>query len=301
MNWDLYRIFDAVASQGSLTAAAEILRLSPPTIARRISELEVELGLRLFERSQDGYKLTDDGHNLRPLADEMARTAEALDRKRLVLQEKAVGTVRIASGYWSGRLIAWQVGKFLRANPSIQIELLASHELANMSRYGADIALRNIRPNSGRFAIRKLCSMDYAVYGAKSYVENHPEAKDERRFKACDWVGLPTTMSDLPSTAWLSERLTELPALRCSQTIHIGDAVRAGVGLGLLPRIIGDEDSTLTRVSESVQLPNRDLWLIVHEDLRDAPGVRAVVDWLVDLFAAVKNENPWCGSGVGIE
>lgn len=287
MNWDLYRVFDAVASQGGLTAASELLRLSPPTIARRISELEGELGLRLFERSQDGYKLTDDGHSLRPLADEMARTAEALERKRLVLQERPGGTVRIASGYWSGRMIVCRVADFLRANPSIEIELLASHELANMSKYGADIAVRNIRPKSGRFVIRKLCSMDYAVYGARSYVEDHPEARDDQRFKACDWVGLPTTMSDLPTAVWFREKLKELPALRCSHTIHISDAISAGAGLGLLPRVIGDEDSTLIKVSGSVQLPNRDLWLIVHEDLRDAPGVRAVVDWLVDMFAAV--------------
>lgn len=94
-------------------------------------------------------------------------------------------------------------------------------------------------------------------------------------------------MSDLPTAVWLRERLKELPALRCSQTIHISDAVRAGAGLGLLPRFIGDEDGALIRVSESIHLPNRDLWLIVHEDLRDAPGVRAVVDWLADIFAVV--------------
>lgn len=61
---ELYRIFKIVADEGNLTKASEILFISQPAVTKHIHNLENELNLKLFERTQHGMVLTKDGENL---------------------------------------------------------------------------------------------------------------------------------------------------------------------------------------------------------------------------------------------
>src|SRR5260221_7691518 len=63
-NWDDLRLFLPVARSGRLTDAAAVLKLSISTVARRLTQLEADLGLALFLRSQSGYALTEDRRRL---------------------------------------------------------------------------------------------------------------------------------------------------------------------------------------------------------------------------------------------
>ena len=62
------------------------------------------------------------------------------------------------------------------------------------------------------------------------------------------------------------------------------EAIRAGVGTGLLPCYAGDRDPLLERVTDPVPELAADYWVIVHRDLRRAACVRAVIDWIRRLF-----------------
>ena len=64
MDWDDYRYFLAVASSGSVSAAARKLDQSHSTVIRRLDKLESALDVRLFERFQSGYVLTPSGEEL---------------------------------------------------------------------------------------------------------------------------------------------------------------------------------------------------------------------------------------------
>ena len=62
------------------------------------------------------------------------------------------------------------------------------------------------------------------------------------------------------------------------------EAIRAGVGTGLLPCYAGDHDPLLERVTGPVPELAADYWVIVHRDLRRAACVRAVIEWIRRLF-----------------
>ena len=79
-NWDDLRIFAAIAATGSLTAAATQLRLSQPTIGRRLQALEECLGAALLERTPRGMQLTAKGQALLPLVQQMEQAGDAIDR-----------------------------------------------------------------------------------------------------------------------------------------------------------------------------------------------------------------------------
>ena len=61
-NWDDLRIFLAVAQAGSLTIAAQVLKIDPATVSRRIARLEMAHATPLFSKSPKGYELTEAGH-----------------------------------------------------------------------------------------------------------------------------------------------------------------------------------------------------------------------------------------------
>ena len=72
IDWDLYRVFLAVAEARSYSAAGRRLGLRHATVGRKIADLEAELGVRLFAREADGYSLSQAGAQLKAEVDDMA-------------------------------------------------------------------------------------------------------------------------------------------------------------------------------------------------------------------------------------
>ena len=87
LNWDDMRIFLAVAREGNLSAAARALKVTQPTVGRRLKAVEERLATRLFDRLPDGFAPTASGAALLPLAEEMERAAEAVERRQASLAD----------------------------------------------------------------------------------------------------------------------------------------------------------------------------------------------------------------------
>jgi DNA-binding transcriptional LysR family regulator len=79
-------------------------------------------------------------------------------------------------------------------------------------------------------------------------------------------------------------------ALRASTLPLRAAAVRAGIGVGLLPCFLGDADPMLERITPPVAELGAEYWVIVHRDLRRAACVRAVIDWIRRLFDECRQE-----------
>jgi DNA-binding transcriptional LysR family regulator len=165
VQWDDLRIFIAVIETGSLSAAARRLKLSQPTVGRRILALEASLGTRLFDRLPRGYALTAAGSALRPIAADMAVAADAIERQRPTLEDSMGGTVRIAAGSWMSRFLSYHAAELSDGLPGVSLEVFNAYQFANLARREADLALRNRRPEDGRLAVRRLPHPSYAIYG----------------------------------------------------------------------------------------------------------------------------------------
>ena len=288
-DWDDLRLFAAIAAEGSLSAAARRLKLSQPTMGRRLQALEARMGAKLLERTQGGpggnYILTPKGAELLPLVERMVEAGEAIERARPDFAEGATGTVRIASGHLTIRFIARRLPELLDALPGIEIELYSSYSLANLSRREADIAIRNRRPEEGRLVARSLPQYSYAVFGVRSYVADHPEAMTEARYEHCRWIGFDDTRGSSESFEWLCAKIGRRPEIRCSNASMILNALLTGSGLGVMPCWIGAEEPSLIQLSAPIEDLDRDpMWLVIHEDMRDRPRVRLVADRVVALF-----------------
>lgn len=285
LNWDDMRVFLAVARKRSLSAAARSLKVTQPTVGRRLRALEETLAVRLFDRLPDGFAPTSAGQELIPLAEEMERTAEALQRRQASLADRVSGTVRVSVTELTAQFLADQIAGLRERLPDIELEIAVSHLSANLSKREADLVLRECLPDQAGLIVRKLGDFRYAVYGSVDFVRNHTVAMTEGRYTECDWVAFDEQHAYFTQQKWLAQKLgNKAAALRVNNGSLLHSVVRNDGGLGVLPCFIGDRDPSLVRVTPPLTEIVSTKHIIVHPDLRRVPSVRAVMDELVDLF-----------------
>jgi DNA-binding transcriptional LysR family regulator len=279
MDWNVVRVFLAIAREGSMRAAGRALGLSQPTIARRLAALEADFGGQpLFDRLPDGVRLNAAGERLLGAAEDVEQAMLVVERRRAAASPALSGTVRVATGECAGGFLARCLsGQTTTALPSgITVELVDElRQRANLVRRQADMALRHEPPESGDFYIAKLGTFAIAVYRC-------------RGAEAAAWVSYTEEQAHWPTARWVERQVEEtgMPVgCRASSMLMRVEAILAGTGRGELPCYVGDRHPLLERLTPPIRELDAEYWLIVHRDMRRAPAVRAVIDWMKTVFA----------------
>jgi DNA-binding transcriptional LysR family regulator len=140
-------------------------------------------------------------------------------------------------------------------------------------------------PAASSVVARKLGQMAFAIYAAGDYAAAEPRAFLDARYHACAWVGFTPAHRYFATEQWLAlRRPIGPPAHRFDNAFMVLEAVRAGIGLGLLPVWLGAHDSSLVRVSEVLLDLIHPTSYLMNADLRHEPRLRAVVDAIAALF-----------------
>ena len=124
-------------------------------------------------------------------------------------------------------------------------------------------------------------------------VYRRKDGEDRDPLRGAAWVTYPEEQSHVISARWVDEQMRATEgrvALRASTLPLRAAAVRAGIGVGLLPCYAGDADPLLERITPPVTELGAEYWVIVHHDLRRAACVRAVIDWIRSLFDEHREE-----------
>lgn len=283
------RVFVAVAQAGSLRRAARALRIGQPTVVRRLRQLELALGVRLFERTPDGHRLTRGGQDLLPMAQSMAEAATVIDRRRVAFGDDNDRVVRLASGEWAARFLAPRLVELAGTHRDLTVELVETHDEVDLDRREADLFVRHGLPARGHLIRIALGTMAVAIYGATTLVERESAARTDARWRACPWVAYDAPHEYFRTMAWLAERTGDRPPrVRANRFGLQLEAIRSGAGLGILPCVVGDGDPALLRLTAPIAELAHDQWLLVHPDLRTVARVRLVIDWLRAAFREEK-------------
>lgn len=151
-DWNLVRSFLAALDQGSLLGASRVLRTSQPTVGRRISELESQLGVVLFERTGRGLVPNVTALKLAESARDMESGALQLAQTLTGTQTQTSGTVRITvSVPVAVKLLPPPLTQMRLTLSDIQVELVSSNHVSNLLRRESDIAIRMVRPDQNCF------------------------------------------------------------------------------------------------------------------------------------------------------
>lgn len=283
-DWNDIRYFLAVAQTGSLSAAARELRVSQPTVGRRVRAFESRLGARLFERVNQGYVLTAAGKGIMEMAESMDREAIAIEHEIGGEDVQLSGIVRLTTTEGLGTCwLAKRLPRFRERYPRIEIELMVGEGLVDLQRREADIALRLGTPGSEELVGRMLGCVGCGLYASNSYLSERGE---------------PATLDDL-SGHTIIESVGELAqvkqvrqlrevakivsvSMRSNSMLTQIAAVKAGLGLLPLPHFVNIAAPELRRILTREFDVQLDLWLLTFHDLKHTKRVRAILDFLIE-------------------
>jgi DNA-binding transcriptional LysR family regulator len=279
-DWENMRHFLAVAQAGTLSGAARALQVDHATVSRRLTALESALKLSLVERLPRSCRLTAHGQELLQHAAAMEHQAFAAERYARAQQAVVAGKVVVsAPPVLVTHFLAQHLAAFRDKHPDIQLSVLAQAHHVSLSRRQADIALRLVRPNEPTSAARRLGTLRFALYASRTYART--VAAEHRCFIAYD-----DSLNAMPQQHWLLARAGNRPiSCELSDISSQLSAARAGAGVAGLPCFLADTDPDLIPIEEDGPGFARDIWLVVHKDVRRARPVRVVLDYLAALVA----------------
>lgn len=285
MDWDLVRIFLAVAREGQMLAAAHRLGLNHATVARRLDRLEETLGARLFERRPTGSVLTEAGEELLPVAErietELLGVVDATRRRGAAIS----GTVRLGAPDGLGNFfLAGELGRLARRHPDLTVELVPLPRLFSLSRREADLAIVLDPPSEGRLVVSRLGDYTLSVYASRAYAEEHgtPANLDEvAGHLVVTGVEDYSYASSLDYARVLERRARRV--YRCAGVVGQMEAVKAGVGIGVLHDFAARPVADLVRILPEVGF-RRSYHLLAHPDTQGLARVAALGDFLHRRF-----------------
>jgi DNA-binding transcriptional LysR family regulator len=167
MDWNDLRFFLAVASTRSLSGASAQLGVSPSTVSRRVGALEAALQLRLFRPRPDGYDLTEAGLKLLPAAERAEAQMRLFERGAREKEGDLAGPIRIEAPELLGQDVVLPVlAEFIESHPAIRVELRSSVGPVRLAGEEADIVLRLVRPEQGRYRQRRVGHISFGLYAS---------------------------------------------------------------------------------------------------------------------------------------
>ena len=278
IDWDDVRYFLAAAREGSVRAAAKRLGVNHATVLRRIAQLEKRLGAQMFEKLPSGYRLTAAGEEVLELATQMEASSLQLETRVLGRDQSVRGLLRVTlTPILASHLLMPDFADFARLHPEIEMDILSSGELANLTNREADVAIRVVYD-------RKTLPLNLHGFKGPELFGGVYIARD--RLAACRanatdlirWI----VISSHGIPEWASEggvRATGVLFRTTDAAAQIA-AVRQGLGIATLPCFVGDADPVLVRVPGTELHLYGTIWLLTQGETRKTKRVRLFAEFL---------------------
>ena len=278
LDWSLIQAFLAVAETGSLSGAVRVLGTSQPTLGRQIKLIEAQLGVELFRRQPRGFALTETGAALVAPAQAMREAVQQISLQAAGRQTRLEGTVRItASVAFSVIHLPKIIAEIRALEPQIAIELVPSDTTSNLMFREADVAVRMYRPTQLDLITKHLGDVDLGFFAAKSYLDARGRPATLEELMSHDFVGYDAAPDIVDGFRAMGQDVTrDFFKVRTDDNMAYWALVRAGCGIGLAQRVIGQEDRLVEELPIDIALPVLPVWLTAHEAMRQTPRVRRV-------------------------
>ncbi|MBN9310640.1 LysR family transcriptional regulator, partial [Devosia sp.] len=223
-DWNDARYLIAVARAGSTLAAARSLGVNQTTVARRIEALEDALGVALFDRRADGYRLTERGREAVRLAEPMERAAAAMAEASEAWRREVAGIVRVTTTeILATSVLAPLLSRLRDSHPALQVDLIADDRRLDPLRGEVDVAIRvGSEPRDPGLVRRRLGQSVWTLFCARGYAERHGVPHDLADLDRHAIIAGSGTLANLASLTWLRQLAPHAPiALSCNSVPNL--------------------------------------------------------------------------------
>ncbi len=285
MNWSDIQLFEAAASNGSLSAGARALGISQPQMSRRLKELEDKLGARLFDRTPQGLRPTAAGQRLIPLAEQMRGTADAIERAKPDLAATELTVVRVSVDEIREKFLTAHLHALIAELGEVELEVCSGHLHPDHASRKTEIQIRSCLPDSESLVAKRLGRTAYGLYGHPDLVLPPGRSVSLDDYRSHPWIGIaPDHLWYPEQKRWLEGFFSRPSQWRFNTMTGILNAARSGIGLALLPCFMAEGRQELVRISGPAALVETVEYLVVHRDLLRENAIRRTVNAIATLY-----------------
>ena len=254
-NWDDMRFVLAVADHGSVASAARVLNVNHATVLRRIAAFETQHGLKVFERTTQGYQLSADR---RALIEAMREAGDALGQVETMIasERPRLGHgIRVTSTDTFCQSILPSILASLSQQILSPVDILSGNSHIDFARLQADITVRPtpklpddlVGEMAGRFRFGV-----YRPFGQN--VEN--------------WLGLSGAITRTSAAGWMKRNVPQGEiSLTADSFTALAGLITAGQGRALLPVFLGDSWPGVERETIPDEIGSVPIWVASHTEL----------------------------------
>lgn len=288
MDWDKLRIFHAAAEAGSFTHAGDVLQMSQSAVSRQVSALEKDLRVALFHRHARGLVLTEQGELLFRTSQEIQTKLHTAETLLADTTTKPSGDLRVTTPVGLGTVwVTQRLREFVELYPDIRIELVLNDEMVDISMRVADVAIWTREPSQSDLIRRPLFNLRTHAFASTQYIRKYgsPDTLDSLdKHRLVAYAGNPP--AHLSAINWLETagregRSSRVPIFRANSVVALKHAIRAGIGVGVIPDYLTDEENDLVHVLREAQLPTFPVYFVYPEELKTSKRVQVFRDFLV--------------------
>jgi len=290
-NWNDLKFFLNLVRTGNPMHAAKLLGVDQTTVRRRISSLEQSLKTRLFDKQDDRYTLTTQGEALLESSEKVEAEITGISNAIAGDDVALSGVVRIGAPDALGSFfLAPCLSRLREIYPNLKVELVAMSRQFNLTKREADLAIMISRPLQGRHIIRKLIDCRLYLFASQAYLESRSPIQSLADLHGHQFIGYLEQLDFSPDLDTNSEIYRELskPQFASSNLVAQASACAAGAGICLLPRYAVELFSNLKPVMKDDFHVDREIWILVHSDLRDIPRYRITMEYILKEVARLK-------------
>lgn len=295
-HWDRVEAFVEVVRQGTFSAAARRLKVSPSHVSRLVSQLEAQLGVPLLYRTTRQIRLTEPGElyhqHCRQVLDGFREAEAALAD----LHASPRGLLKLtASTTFGERHVAPLINRFMQLHPRLEVRMHFTNRRVALIEEGFDVAIRLGELQDSSLIARRLCGRQERVVGSPALFDQHPAPQHPN-----DLVRYPCLLGSLDSWRFLIQGQRREIRVRGRLQANSGqtllDATLRGLGLSQLPDYYVDEHiqaGRLRAVLEEFRFADTAVWAVYPRHRHLSPTVRQLVDFLAEQLplAMGGNEN----------
>jgi DNA-binding transcriptional LysR family regulator len=252
------------------------------TIGRRLTALERALGAPLLLRGPDGLRLTALGEQVSPLVSEVERAVSAV--QAFVASHTARVRLAVPSGFTP--MFAGALAQLGRERAGLAVELVSGARRADLQRSEADVAVRIGPVTDPELVTKKLADVGSSLYASESYLREHPQPLQLEDLTGHVLIGYDQALASTPAAAWIEQQAPRAPVvLRSRELVDMTSAAMSGVGIALLPCMLGDVVPQLRRLTPDV-ICSRTLCVAYRRESALSDNVRAVVQLVSQVVTA---------------
>jgi DNA-binding transcriptional LysR family regulator len=256
----LVEILDA----GNLSAAARRLKMSRANVSYHLNQLERSVGAQLVRRTTRRAEATEIGQRLYQHGLAIQSELQAARESASALGQGLVGRVRLSvpSGYGQLVMSDWLI-EFKRQYPGIVLDVLFENRIEDLLRDEVDIAVRVIPEPPQNLVARELGPVRYVACASRAYAEAHALPTQLDQLASAPVVTAAVVGRQLRMSAYQGEERREVilePTLISENFLFLRQAILAGLGIGLVPDYV------------------------VQEDVRRGEVLTALDDWRLSIF-----------------